>query len=726
MPWTESHIDERRKQDDAMLRDAYVDVIQSANSTVGVTSLDYDGGSAFLVSLKICIEHLGVSVQGIRDITLKSPLEMIDYYTSSAGVMFRKIKLEGEWWKDSAGPILAMMEDGQSVALIPNKYKGYSYYDHLSRSYIRINSGNAKRVTGLSYLFYKPLPDDCKNQLAFIRFAVSSVRRINLIRYVLYVAAFVLIAAMLPIAYWIVFNRVVPAYKFDLIAPIGFFLLAVVVSMGCARAVRTMISHALTIHMQAIVESALFARVLKLPIDFHRKNSSEDIAKKISAARNYVGALNSFALSVFFVFLSIVANIAVLGIVVPFFIPAAFLFVLLEIIVIAVVVFFAMKYEQRAAKATSDVSKLSFSLFNGMPKIIASGAQKRAFAKWAHMHARSIRVRFNQPFLYVTHTSIAMLIVTMTIAFLNFNANSYSIDDGMFMASYVIFAHIFSSLMMLISFVPEAAKLSSLFSLFEPILKSSMEKISGGDYIAKLDGNIEVSNASFSYGPDFPSIVDNISFKIHSGEYVALVGESGSGKTTVLKLLLGLERAERGSIYYGKYDLYKANLSSLRKNIGVVMQESRLLEGDIFTNITLSSSDATMDDAWRAAEIAGVADVIRAMPMGMHTIINSNSSNISGGQMQRILIARAVCMNKKILIFDEATSALDNQTQKEVINALNEMNSTRIVVAHRLSTVKDCDRILVLKNGTIYEEGSYEALMNLRGEFYSLVERQRL
>lgn len=689
-------ITERRKQDEAMLRNAYIDVIHSANSTNGATSLDYEEGSAFLISLKICIEHLGVSVQEIRDISLKNPVDVIDYYASSAGVMYRKIKLEGAWWKDSVGPILAVMDDGQTVALIPNKYKGYSYYDHSTRSYKNINKNNAEKIVGLSYLFYKPLPDDCDSQLAFISFAISSVRKSNLFRYVLCVAVFVLISAVLPIVYWTVFNRVIPAYKLDLIAPIGFFLLAVCVAMGCARVVRTLISRSLTVHMQAIVESALYARVLKLPIDFHRKNSSEEIAQKLAAAKDYIEGLNSIVLSAFFVLFSIVVNSIVLAIIAPSLILTITIFALVEIVVIVFIVFIAMKYEKRAMSVSSDMSNLTFSLLHGMPKIIAAGAQKRALAKWAHMHARSIQVRFNQPLVYIAHASIAVFVITAAIVFLNINITSSPIDQGVFMASYVIFVHIASSLMMLVSAIPSVSKLPSLFSLFEPILKLKMEKTSGGDYIEKLNGEIKVSNVSFRYDPDASYILNNLSFTIHPGEYVAFVGESGSGKTTMLKLLLGLEKMERGSIFYDRHDLSKANLSSLRKNVGVVMQESRLLEGDIFSNIVLSSPNASMDDAWEAAEIAGVADVIRAMPMGMHTIINSNSSNISGGQMQRILIARAVCMKKKILIFDEATSALDNQTQKVVIDSLSKMNSTRIVVAHRLSTVKNAIGFLFL------------------------------
>ena len=223
-------------------------------------------------------------------------------------------------------------------------------------------------------------------------------------------------------------------------------------------------------------------------------------------------------------------------------------------------------------------------------------------------------------------------------------------------------------------------------------------------------------------------IADDISLKIHPGEYVGIVGKSGCGKTTLIRLLLGFEKPLSGSILYGSapYDVENVDLRSLRRHIGTVLQDGRLFQADIYNNIVLSAPEATLEDAWRAAELAGIADDIRKMPMGMNTIVSEGSGCISGGQRQRLLIARAICGERKILIFDEATSALDNITQKVVTDSLSSLQCTRIVVAHRLSTVQDCDRILVLDQGHIIEEGTYARLMEKNGFFAELVSRQRL
>jgi ABC-type bacteriocin/lantibiotic exporter with double-glycine peptidase domain len=223
-----------------------------------------------------------------------------------------------------------------------------------------------------------------------------------------------------------------------------------------------------------------------------------------------------------------------------------------------------------------------------------------------------------------------------------------------------------------------------------------------------------------------PYVIDNLSLKIKSGQYVAIVGTTGCGKSTLMRLLLGFETPQKGAIFYDGKDLATIDLKSLRKRIGTVMQNGKLFSGDIFSNIVISSPQLTLEDAWKAAEMAGIAEDIRNMPMNMHTIISEGSGGISGGQRQRIMIARAIAPNPKILMFDEATSALDNITQRIVSESLDKLKCTRIVIAHRLSTIKQCDRIIVLNKGKIIEDGTYDELMDKKGFFSELVERQRV
>lgn len=280
--------------------------------------------------------------------------------------------------------------------------------------------------------------------------------------------------------------------------------------------------------------------------------------------------------------------------------------------------------------------------------------------------------------------------------------------------------------MSLASIALTVANIKPVYEMIKPILDALPEVSEGKRVIERLSGGIELNNVSFRYNDDMPSVVNNLSLKIHPGQYVALVGATGCGKSTLMRLMLGFETPQKGAIYYDGKDLSTIDLKSLRRRIGVVMQNGKLFSGDVFSNITISAPWLTLNDAWEAAELAGIADDIRRMPMGMNTIISEGSGGISGGQRQRLLIARAIAPKPKILMFDEATSALDNLTQKRVSESLDKLKCTRIVIAHRLSTIRRCDRILYLEGGKISEDGNYDELIAKNGKFAELVARQRL
>ena len=270
------------------------------------------------------------------------------------------------------------------------------------------------------------------------------------------------------------------------------------------------------------------------------------------------------------------------------------------------------------------------------------------------------------------------------------------------------------------------ASIPPVLEMAEPILKTEPEITSEKEVITSIRGSIELNHIAFRYEKDTPLVFEDLSLKIRAGEYVAIVGRTGCGKSTLVRLLLGFEKPEKGAIYYDGHDLNRIDPRSLRKKMGVVTQNGQLFQGDIFANITISAPHLTLKEAWEAAEIAGIAQDIREMPMGMNTIISEGTGGISGGQKQRLMIARAVAPKPDILILDEATSALDNKTQKQVSEALDRLRCTRIVIAHRLSTIRNCDRILLIEDGKIAEEGTYEELIEKGGSFARLVERQRL
>ena len=311
----------------------------------------------------------------------------------------------------------------------------------------------------------------------------------------------------------------------------------------------------------------------------------------------------------------------------------------------------------------------------------------------------------------------------LVMYYFSMKANITVADYYAFTAAYAMVSGAFSSL---VGIGLQAANIRPVLEQVKPIMETMPEVAEDKTVVTHVTGGIELNHVSFRYNETMSWVLDDLSLKIQPGQYVAIVGKTGCGKSTLMRLLMGFETPQKGAIYYDGKNINTLDLKSLRKKLGVVMQNGKLFQGDIFSNITISAPWLTLEKAWEAAELADIADDIRAMPMGMHTIISEGSGGISGGQKQRLMIARAIAPNPKILMFDEATSALDNITQKKISKALDGLKCTRIVIAHRLSTIRHCDRIIVLDDGKIMEDGSYDELIDRGGLFAELVSRQRV
>ena len=367
-----------------------------------------------------------------------------------------------------------------------------------------------------------------------------------------------------------------------------------------------------------------------------------------------------------------------------------------------------------------------YALINGVTKIKNAGAEKRAFARWSRQYVKAAECLYQPP----AFLKVSQIIITAISLFGTILLYYTAIQSGISMADYMAFNSAYGmvsgAFTALAGIVAPIAQIKPILNMVAPLLETEPELDMKRQVVTRLRGSIELNNVSFRYQENMSNVLDNLSLKIKPGQYVAIVGKTGCGKSTLLRILLGFEKPQKGAVYYDGKDLSSMDLKSLRQKIGVVMQNGKLFQGDIYSNITISAPHLTLEQAWEAAEMAGMAEDIRQMPMGMHTLISEGQGGISGGQRQRLLIARAIAPKPRILMFDEATSALDNLTQKQVAESLERLKCTRIVIAHRLSTIKHCDRIIVLDQGKIVEDGTYETLLNQQGYFSALVERQRV
>ena len=385
-----------------------------------------------------------------------------------------------------------------------------------------------------------------------------------------------------------------------------------------------------------------------------------------------------------------------------------------------------MGVTQKRLEYDSKESGMVLALLNGIPKIKVAGAEKRAFAKWAQSYAPSAQLTYNPPFLVKMNAPISQMITLGGAVVMYYLALAGGVSAADYMAFNSAYALVSGAFTGLVGAAAAVAGIRPSLNMAKPLFETAPEMREDKEVLERLGGSIEVNRVSFRYSDTMPYVLNNLSLKIKKGEYVAIVGRTGCGKSTLLRLLLGFEKPQKGGIYYDGRDIEMLDLKSLRRRIGVVLQAGKLFQGNIYSNISISNPSMTVEEAWKAAEMVGMKEDIEHMPMGMNTLIQEGGGGISGGQKQRLMIARAIAGKPSILMFDEATSALDNITQKIVSDSLDTLKCTRIVIAHRLSTIRNCDRILMMDGGRIAEQGTYDELIAKGGLFAKLVERQRV
>jgi NHLM bacteriocin system ABC transporter ATP-binding protein len=474
------------------------------------------------------------------------------------------------------------------------------------------------------------------------------------------------------------------------------------------------------------LQAALWDRLLALPVSFFRRFAVGDLGLRSMGIDQLQRLLTNDVISAGFSFLTALFSLAVMFYYSPRLALAGAATTLVLIISIILMVRHQLHHVRSWQYLDGKLSSLVYAMLSGIAKLRIAGAEKRAFARWTGLfqtqrsHSMAVqRMSYLQTLLgtaYAVGTSILVFAMISTRPRLGMNVGDFLAFNAAFMQFQAAALGVVTILPSLLSFWPT-------YERMQPILEANPESQEHQPGLNPLRGEIELRNVSFRY-EDGPLVLENVSLRAKPGEFVALVGLSGSGKSTCLRLMLGFERPQAGAVLIDGVDIQSLNMQSVRRSIGVVLQNGRPLVGDIFHNI-IGSLPLTLEDAWRAARMVGLEDEIRKMPMSMFTFVNQRGVSFSGGQRQRMLLARAVVKNPRMLFLDEATSALDNRTQELITRNLAEIGPTRIVIAHRLSTVRDADRICVLHQGRIAEEGTFDDLI-LSGGVFSRMAKQQL
>lgn len=642
----------------------------------------------------------------------------------------RGVTLEPNWHNKERWILLSKLKDTNKSILLIHSKKNYHYYDASEDVYVKVTKDNVDNIENNALMLYRPMPEKSfKSGFDIIKMGLS-FSKYDFAVIVITGIIIGLVQLVTPIITGKVISTALPSND---IGVINGYLLAIfssAIGIATFQLVNSISMIRLEGRSALDIHSSLWARLLNLPMKFFNKFSTGDLADRA----NIIDVIHStWSAATTSAVLSIFSMITTLGLLFYYNVPLAFISLFLFVLSIGIVIIFVSRNNILLAELYNKkgvISNLVFQLLSSIHKFRIASKENTVLSLWANLYNKiSVNNRRYMVDNAIMQSCFKLLPLLSSIAIFAFIYYHLESDDIINLGNFISFHAAFGQLIgVLISI---SAILSSVFmtkpmiARLMPILEEEPEPSSNKIILDNLKGNIKIRNAFFRYSQNSPLILKNLSMTIKEGEYVAIVGSSGSGKSTILRLLMGFERLQSGSLFVDDINIQDIQISSLRNKIGTVLQNASIIVGSIFENIAAGNSDITEDDVWNVLEKSGIKDDVKEMPMGLHTIITENGSTLSGGQVQRLIIARALINNPAVLCLDEATSAMDNVVQRLVQSTLDNMNITRIVIAHRLSTIKNVDSIYVLDDGQIVEHGSYDELMHRKGHFFDLVSRQK-
>lgn len=725
MGWFDDQIKERVKKDNQLFSDSFIDMSSVVMKKRALYDALNDSGKQAHTAMEDVLRYYHITPQELP-VNITQPTDQLEYLFRPTGVMQRDVTLEGKWYKDAVGPMLTTTTDDRVIALIPGAMSGYRFFDADVGRYVKVTAKNCHKINPEAICFYKPFPLRKLTTMDLFRYFAHTLSASDYVFMIAAALAASLIGMLIPYANGIIFGRVLETEQLSVFVAAMILLLGATISVILINIVKQLVSSRTDTKMTVAVEAAAMMRTLSLPAEFFKNYSAGDLAQRLGQIKVLCTSISAIVLSGgLSVLFSFVYVFQIVGYAPSLAVPSMCVILATVAIFIIVSILQVRNFNQMLEAGTKE-SGLVFSLISGIQKIKLAGAEKRSFARWAKLYKKTSEKRYDPQFIVKTVNALVIAITTLGTALIYYFAYRSKVSVDQYMAFSAAYGMVSGAFMTMIGMSVEISTIKPTLNLIRPIMDEVPEVADDKHVVTRLSGGIELNNVSFRYNEHMPDVLRRLNLKIAPGQYVAIVGKTGCGKSTLMRIMLGFERPQKGAVYYDGKDLNTLDLKSLRRNIGTVMQNSRLFSGDIYSNITISAPQLSEEQAWEAAEMAGVAEDIRRMPMGMHTLISEGSGGISGGQRQRLMIARAIAPKPKLLMFDEATSALDNITQKHVSDSLDKLKCTRIVIAHRLSTIKHCDRIIVLDEGKIAEDGSYDELIEKGGLFAELVERQRL
>ncbi|MEU0250138.1 NHLP bacteriocin export ABC transporter permease/ATPase subunit [Streptomyces sp. NPDC006235] len=692
-------------------------------SSKRTTAADAD---ATYAACKLVAQAAGISLtEPTQKGTGGDRLDPVEQVALASRVRTRAVRLDGRWWRDNVGPLVGHRAlSGAPVALLWRR-GGYVAVHPSTGRETPVEKANADEFEPRAVMFYRPLPERGLSPLRLLRFCMQGTRG-DLTGLLLSGLVTVAIGALVPIATGKVLGEFVPKAQTDLIVQVCLAVMLTSVVSAAFMLLQNLTILRLEGRVEATLQPAVWDRLLRLPTRFFTERSTGELASAamgISSIRRLLAGVGPTVAQ------SVTVGAMNLGLLLWFSVPMAMAAIGMLVVIAAVFLglgLWQVRWQRRLVVLSNKLNNQAFQTLRGLPKLRVAAAENYAYAAWASQFARSRelqqkvgRIKNLTSVLGAVYLPLCTLLMFMLLA----GPARGSMSAAAFLTFNTSVTMVLTSVTQLTNAFVSAVAALPLFEEIKPVLDATPEVRTASTRPGPLSGALEARRLSFRYSDDGPLVLDDVSFEVRPGEFVAVVGPSGCGKSTLLRLLIGFDRPVSGSVLYDGQDLAALDQSAVRRQCGVVLQHAQPFTGSIL-DVICGTEPYTPEEAMAAAEMAGLAEDIKRMPMGLHTIV-SGSGAVSGGQRQRLMIAQALIRRPRILFFDEATSALDNETQRTVIESTKALNATRIVIAHRLSTVLDADRVVVMEDGKVVQQGPpAQLLADTGGRLHELVRRQ--
>jgi NHLM bacteriocin system ABC transporter ATP-binding protein len=721
-------IQQREQLDNKAIEKSLIKLVSAIDTSLEPVS--FQSGTPLLVAAGAVARATGISlsssVQSSENYRIENPVRVL---ARASQFKIRRVTLKANWWQKEHSALLGYIAQGKlPVALLPSK-KGYVLFNPLTQNRTLIDRSQAATLATEAYQFYRPLPNIISHPWEIFQFAIKGLEK-NIGGIFLVGIIGTLLGMIVPQATGLLVDRAIGDRDLSLLWQLGLGLLAMALGKTTFDLSQGLIALRVETVSSSVLQLGIWDKLLRLSPTFFRKYASGDLLDRTLSIKKIYQIVSGGKRRTLFGGLFALFNLVLMWI---YSWQLALVGLGIALLTAAITIlgsWLMLDRLRRQQELSGEITGLTVQLINGISKLKVALAEKRAFSTWIELYAEQIQLKnltqqikdnisvFNEISLLFTSAFLYLI----AVAFMEV-AEGKGLTIGTFLAFNSALGIFLGGVTDLSNTLTDILTIYPLWERSKPILQTEPEYDSHKVEPGVLQGQITLEKVTFRYRADSSPVLRNLSIDVKPGEFIAFVGASGSGKSTVLRLLLGFETPESGTVSYDGMNLAQLNLEAVRRQLGVVLQNGRISPGSIYENVAAGAL-ILQDEAWEALQMAGLAQDVRAMPMKLHTVISEGGSNFSGGQRQRLLIARALVKKPKIILMDEATSALDNRAQKIVIASLDKLSATRIVIAHRLNTIRNANRIYVFDRGCVIQVGSFEELIQQKGLFLDLVKSQ--